>query len=74
MAFMAGTTGGVTFTVTNAQALMKKAGKVYEPVIYDGAGHGFMRGGEPEFPNARTGDPTARDQAWERWKNLLKKI
>ena len=25
---------------------MKKAGKTYEPVTYEGAGHGFMRAGE----------------------------
>jgi carboxymethylenebutenolidase len=72
--FYGGNDGRVTLTVTNAQALMLKAGKTYEPVVYDGAGHGFMRGGEPEFPNARPGDRTARDQAWERWNNLLKKL
>ena len=69
--FYGGNDGRVTLTVTNAQALMKTAGKIYEPVIYDGAGHGFMRGGEPEFPNAREGDRKARDQSWERWKTLL---
>jgi len=72
--FYGGNDGRVTLTVTNAQALMQKAGKTYEPVIYDGAGHGFMRGGEPEFPNARDGDRKAHDQAWERWKELLEKI
>ena len=72
--FYGGNDGRVTLTVTNAQALMKTAGKIYEPVIYDGAGHGFMRGGEPEFPNARAGDRKARDQSWERWTNLLTKI
>ena len=25
---------------------MKKAGKTYDPVTYEGAGHGFMRAGE----------------------------
>ncbi len=29
---------------------MKAAGKKYEPVIYKGAGHGFMRLGEPANP------------------------
>jgi len=72
--FYGGNDGRVTLTVTNAVADMKSAGKTYEPVVYDGAGHGFMRGGEPEFPDARPADRTAYDQAWERWKSLLKKI
>ena len=72
--FYGGNDGRVTLTVTNAVADMKSAGKTYEPVVYDGAGHGFMRGGEPEFPDARPADRTVYDQAWERWKSLLKKI
>ena len=52
----------------------EKAGKAYEPVVYDGAGHGFMRGGEKEFPNATEADKKARDAAWVRLKELLKKI
>jgi hypothetical protein len=30
----------------DTQATVKKAGKRYDPVIYEGAGHGFMRTGE----------------------------
>ena len=30
-------------TVPKTEEEMKKAGKTYEPVIYKGAGHGFMR-------------------------------
>lgn len=66
--------GRITLSVTNTAAQMKTAGKVYEPVVYDGAGHGFMRGGEKEFPNATEADKKARDAAWARWKDLLKKI
>jgi carboxymethylenebutenolidase len=33
----------VTATVATAEAQMKKAGKTYEPHIYPGAGHGFLR-------------------------------
>ena len=29
---------------------MKELKKIYEPVIYNGAGHGFMRAGEPNSP------------------------
>ncbi|HEV2095792.1 MAG TPA: dienelactone hydrolase family protein, partial [Chthoniobacterales bacterium] len=33
----------VNATIAKAEELMKAAGKKYEPVIYKGAGHGFMR-------------------------------
>ncbi len=46
----------------------------YEPVIYKGAGHGFMRSGEPSNPAVREGDKKARDEAWARWKTLLKQL
>ena len=49
---------------------MKAAGKTYEPVIYEGAGHGFMRAGEA--PDASAANKKARDEAWERWKAILK--
>jgi carboxymethylenebutenolidase len=52
--------------------LMKAAGKKYEPVIYKGAGHGFMR--EGEMPNANEANRKARDDAWTRWKLLLKQL
>jgi carboxymethylenebutenolidase len=58
-------------TIGKAEELMKAAGKKYEPVIYKGAGHGFMRTGEPNNPNVREGDKKARDEAWTRWKKLL---
>src|SRR6266436_6288515 len=35
----------VNATIPKAEELMKAAGKKYEPVIYKGAGHGFMREG-----------------------------
>jgi carboxymethylenebutenolidase len=33
----------VTTTIEPAQAEMKKLGKTYEPHVFDGAGHGFLR-------------------------------
>ena len=33
----------VTATIAPTEAAMKKAGKAYEPHVYDGAGHGFLR-------------------------------
>jgi carboxymethylenebutenolidase len=64
----------VDATIPRAEELMKAAGKKYEPVIYKGAGHGFMRSGEPANPNMREGDKRARDEAWARWKTLLKQL
>jgi carboxymethylenebutenolidase len=64
----------VDATIPKAEELMKAAGKKYEPVIYKGAGHGFMRLGEPTNPAVRETDRKARDEAWERWKKLLKQL
>lgn len=61
---------GATIPATTEQ--MKAAGKTYETVTYDGAAHGFMRYGED--PAGPAADKDARNKAWERWKNLLKKI
>jgi carboxymethylenebutenolidase len=62
----------VNATIPKAEELMKAAGKKYEPVIYKGAGHGFMR--EGEMPNANEANKKARDDAWARWKKLLKQL
>ena len=64
----------VNATIPKAEELMKAAGKKYEPVIYKGASHGFMRLGEPDNPNVREGDRKAHDEAWARWKKLLKEL
>jgi carboxymethylenebutenolidase len=64
----------VNAMIPKAEELMKAAGKKYEPLIYKGAGHGFMRSGEPANPNMREGDKKARDEAWTRWKKLLKQL
>jgi len=62
----------ITATVPKATEQMKKAGKTYEPEIYKGAGHGFMRAGEA--PDANAANKRARDDAWKRLKELLAKI
>lgn len=64
----------VNVTIPKAEELMKAATKKYDPVIYKGAGHGFMRSGEKANPNYREGDGKARDEAWARWKTLLKQL
>jgi carboxymethylenebutenolidase len=70
--FYGGNDARVNATIPRSEELMKAAGKPYEPVTYEGAGHGFMRGGEA--PDARPGDKKGRDEAWRRWKELLKKL
>jgi len=70
--FYAGNDNRVTSTVSKSTELMKEANKTYEPVTYDGAGHGFMRAGED--PSGNEGNKKAREEAWKRWKDLLKKI
>ena len=62
----------VNATISKAEELMKAVGKRYEPVIYKGATHGFMR--EGEAPNANEANKKARQDAWARWKTLLKKL
>ncbi len=69
--FYAGNDARVTLTVPATVEAMRHAGRAFEPVIYDGAGHGFMRAGEA--PAATAGNRTARDAAWQRWKTLMAK-
>jgi carboxymethylenebutenolidase len=70
--FYGGNDARVTATVPASAELMSKAGKIYEPVTYEGAGHGFMRTGEA--PDATEPNKKARDAAWQRWKDLLQKL
>jgi carboxymethylenebutenolidase len=44
--FYAGNDARVDATIPGSSEAMKAAGKKYDPVTYDGAGHGFMRAGE----------------------------
>jgi carboxymethylenebutenolidase len=62
----------VDATIPKGEELMKAAGKKYEPVIYKGAGHGFMRDGES--PTGTPENKKARDDAWARWVQLLKQL
>jgi carboxymethylenebutenolidase len=68
--FYGGNDARVTATVSKAAADMKAAGKTYEPVVYEGAGHGFMRAGE-DPQNKNEANKTAHDQAWKRVKEIL---
>jgi len=70
--FFAGEDSRIGAMIPDAIANMKAAGKTFEPITYDGAHHGFMRGGEA--PDAKEPDKKARDEAWTRWKSLLAKV
>lgn len=68
--FYAGNDARIGATIPHTIAAMKAAGKTYEPVTYDGAGHGFMRAGE-DPTNTVPGNKTAREQGFARLVKLL---
>ena len=70
--FYGGNDARINATIPKAQEDMKAAGKTYDPVTYEGAGHGFMRAGEA--PDANEANKKAYDEGWKRWKELLKKM
>jgi carboxymethylenebutenolidase len=69
--FFAGNDARIGAMIPDAITNMKAAGKTFEPITYDGAGHGFMRQGEA--PDANDADKKARTEAWARWKSLMAK-
>lgn len=71
--FYGGNDARINASIPKTEELMKAAGKKYEPVIYDGAGHGFMRAGE-DPANTNEANKKARDEAWKRLKEILARI
>ena len=69
--FYAGNDARISATVPATTAAMKAAGKAYDPVIYDGAGHGFMRAGQA--PDASDANKKAYDDSFKRMVTLLAK-
>jgi carboxymethylenebutenolidase len=67
--FYGGNDFRITGQVPEVEKRMSELGKKFEPVVYEGAGHGFMRQGEA--PDASSADRKARNEAWQRWKALL---
>jgi carboxymethylenebutenolidase len=70
-------------TIPATTEAMKALKKQYEPVIYAGAGHGFMRAGDAPAPGSDVdqkvrdeypANKKARDDAWVRWKAILEKL
>ena len=70
--FYAGNDARIGATIPATTEAMKAAGKKYEPVTYDGAGHGFMRAGEA--PDASPANKAAREQGFTRLVSLIKEM
>lgn len=60
----------VNATLDKTSQSMKKLNKAYDPEVYPGAGHGFMRAGQA--PDASQSNKAAREAAWERLTKALK--
>ena len=67
--FYGGNDARIGATIPTATENMKSLGKTYDPVTYEDAGHGFMRGGEA--PDARPADAKARTESWQRLNKLM---
>lgn len=67
--FYAGNDARITSTVDGTKTSMSAVGKTYDPVTYDGAGHGFMRAGEA--PDASAENSAARQAGFRRWIELM---
>jgi carboxymethylenebutenolidase len=71
--FYGGNDARIGATIPDTIAAMKAAGKAYEPVTYEGAGHGFMRAGE-DPTNTNPANKTAREQGFARLVKLLHEL
>lgn len=78
--FYGGNDARITATVPATTEATKAAHKKFEPVTYEGAGHGFMRTGEDPTntvnldANQKAANQKARAEAWQRWLALLKSM
>jgi carboxymethylenebutenolidase len=70
--FYAGTDTNVGATIPETTAKMKAAGKFYDPLIFEGASHGFMQSGAK--PDATLADKKAWDASWVKLKALRSKF
>jgi len=72
--FYAGNDARIDATLPDTITAMKAAGKKFEPVTYDGAGHGFMRAGEDPSPATTAANKEAREKGFARLLMLLKQV
>ncbi|MBA3313023.1 MAG: dienelactone hydrolase family protein [Planctomycetaceae bacterium] len=70
--FYGGSDFRITAQVPKVAETLKASDKKYDPVTYEGAGHGFMRSGEAA--DASPENKKAMEQGWERWVAILKKL
>ena len=63
----------INATIPKSKEQMAAAKKTYEPIEYAGAGHGFFRAGA-DPANTVEANKKAREEAWKRVKEVLKKI
>jgi carboxymethylenebutenolidase len=71
--FYAGNDARINATLPKTVEMMKELGKTFDPVTYEGAGHGFMRAGdapEPKAPEAK-GDKEADEKAAADYQKAL---
>ncbi|HMO90606.1 MAG TPA: dienelactone hydrolase family protein [Pirellulaceae bacterium] len=68
-AFYAENDARVNATIDDTKRQMQEHEKKFDSVMYDQAGHGFMRAGEA--PDANTANKLAREAAWARLKEIL---
>jgi carboxymethylenebutenolidase len=71
--FYAGNDARINATLPKTSEAMSELGKKFEPVTYEGSGHGFMRAGEAPEPVAPQpkGDKAADDKAAEDYQKAL---
>lgn len=70
--FYGGNDARVNASIPKSVELMTAAGKTYEPIEYEGAGHGFMRAGQA--PDANDANKQGREVAWKRVLEILAKV
>ena len=71
--FYAGNDARINASLPQTIEAMKELKKIYDPVTYEGAGHGFMRAGEAPEPRAPEvkGDKEADDKAAADYQKAL---
>ena len=62
----------INASIDETKAAADAANVTYEPVIYEGVGHAFLRRGMAE--DANDAQKTATKAAWERWVSLLQEL
>ena len=69
--FYAGNDARISSTIPATIDAMKAASKKFEPVTYEGAGHGFMRAGEDPATTTTEANKKARQEGFTRLTTLL---